>query len=93
MPWHVVFRAHGLPPLPWVTLLVVVVLRGFVECRDALDRFMSVMAALVLAVYEYFDLDSMRMHANDAALKLVARNANAIAKLQLRRWVVMCHSR
>lgn len=72
---------------------MIVVLRGFVECRNAFDRFMRVVPALVLAVYEHFDFDSMRMHADDAALKLFARNANAIAKLQLRRWVVMCHSR
>lgn len=54
---------------------------------------MSEVPALVLAVYEHFDLDGMRMHADDATFKLFARNANAIAKLQLRRWVVMCDRR
>jgi hypothetical protein len=72
---------------------MVVVVRGFVECRDPFDRFMREVPALVLAVHDHFDFDSMRMHANDATLKLFARNANAIAKLQFRRRVVMCHSR
>jgi hypothetical protein len=72
---------------------MIVVLRGLVKRRDPFDRFMSEVPALVLAVYEHFDLDSMRMHADDATLELLARNANAIAELQLRGRVVMCHRR
>ena len=68
------------------------VIRCFIQSGNALERLVGIVAALVLPLYERFDLDAVGMDADYTSLTILATNADVVAEFQFGLGIMSGHS-